>query len=171
MNLKIGHTVSMSRHMSYLGTKLTLVSSDPLDVLMPPTKTLPLSEDDISALSRFLQTQTRSSRRICRSVLPNALVFYGKVRVDCDGDTIHAREFVRETDLSRDASYVSVSFNICYFTMCLIFYSIHAGIEKAVRLKHGASCAGLRSSTFPIFRHQPWAFPRVDRSSSHSFVE
>jgi hypothetical protein len=83
--------------------------TDPLDTLMPPVKTLPLDDDDLTLLSRFLQAQTRASRRACRSVLPNELSFYGKTRIDCDGNTIHARELVRETDISRDASYVSVS--------------------------------------------------------------
>jgi hypothetical protein len=76
---------------------------------MPPIQSLSLTEDDIIELSRFLQAQTGASRRACRSALPESVSFYGKVRVDCDGDTIHARDLVRETDLSRDASYVSVS--------------------------------------------------------------
>jgi hypothetical protein len=82
---------------------------------MPPIKSSKLTADDFTRLSHFLHGSTGASRQACRSVLPDSLSFYGKVRVGCDGDTVQARELVRKTDLSQDASYVSVSLTLVIY--------------------------------------------------------
>jgi hypothetical protein len=61
----------------------------------------------------FLQKQAKATRRDCRSTIPPSLSVYGKVRIDCGGDTVHARDLVRESGRGRDTSYLHVSTLFC----------------------------------------------------------
>jgi hypothetical protein len=86
--------------------------TDPLDILMPPCHALELNEDETRLIALFLHRFTGVARATCRSIIPASLPQYAKLRVDDGGDTIHAREMVRITDRSRDASFVRVSTGI-----------------------------------------------------------
>jgi hypothetical protein len=90
-------------------TFLTPGFPDPLNTLMPPRRDLELSPTELSALANCLQKTTSKPIRDCRAVLPTTLTHFAKLRINSGGDTIHARDLVSVTDISRDALYVQVS--------------------------------------------------------------
>ena len=92
--------------------------TDPAFAFMYPQKTLAVSHGDKTKIARCLNALYGKSVAVSRSVIPDTLEQWGKVRLIGGGDTMHARELVKVQGYSRDASYVRVS-QALYSEWCL----------------------------------------------------